>query len=86
MTNLSKWNVTIEHGPTSADAHEITVQATSSKDARIKAEKWAEEHNVVAPSFGIPWQDNYDDFLEWDNDDEEDFISVMTNTYDSDER
>lgn len=77
MTNLSKWNIAIEYGPATADIYEITVQATSSKDARTKAEQWAIVNNVVSPMFGMPWQDTYEEFDSWDETETTKFLDFI---------
>lgn len=86
MTNLSKWNISIEYGPTSADLHEIVVDALSAKDAMTKAEQWAKDNNVQNPLFSEPYEDTYDDFLDWTPEEEEEFLYIVDTNGDSDER
>lgn len=68
MTNLTKWGVSIEYGPTAADMHNITVLAYDVVDARTKAVKWAADNNIVNPLIGEPYADDYDEFLDWAGD------------------
>jgi hypothetical protein len=86
MANLSKWNISIEYGPTSADVHEIVVDASSSKDAKLKAEQWAKDNNVANPMFSEPYEDSYDEILDWTIEEEEEFMHIVEMGGDSDER
>jgi hypothetical protein len=77
MTILSKWNVSIEYGPTAADIHDITVEASDIFEARTKAEKWAKDNNVENPMISEPYQDDYDEFLEWTEEEEGEFTHML---------
>ena len=87
MAISSNWNVSIEHGPTSADVHHIVVDATTSKAAKIKAEQWAKDNNIVNPMYSEPYKDTYDT-IEWTQEEEEEFfhIAKMNIDYNSDGR
>lgn len=88
MTNLSKWNVTIEYGPIASMSHDIVVLASSAKDAKSKAKKWAEDNNVESPLINEPYEedsDAYEDYLEWTEAEEEEFMSIVNHSKDSDE-
>jgi len=86
MTNLTKWNVSIEYGPTAADVHDIVVEASSVEDARKKAKKWAKDNNIKSPMIGEPSEDNYDDILDWTEDEEEAFLHIIEINDNTDER
>ncbi len=77
MTNLSKWNINIEYGPLEEDFHEITVDAISAKDAKSKAEQWCIDNNIQNPEICDPYQDNYDELLDWTEAEEEEFIGMF---------
>jgi len=79
MINLSKWNVSIECGPTVDDVHDIVVDASSTEDAKKKATKWAADNNVTNPVFSEPYRDNYDDFLDWSDVEEQEFLYILDN-------
>jgi hypothetical protein len=85
MANLSKWNITIENGPTGSDSYDFTVSASSAKDALTKAEQWAKDNNVLNPMFGEPYEDTYEDLLEWTAEDEEEFIHIVIRSDNIDE-
>jgi len=86
MTNLTKWNVSIEYGPTAADVHDIVVEASSIEIARKKAAKWAKDNNVRSPMISEPYEDNYDDILDWTEDEEEAFLHIIEINDNTDER
>jgi len=81
MTNLSKWNVSIEYGPTAADIHHIVVEASSTENARKKAIQWAKDNSVQNPMISEPYEDtheeSYDDFLDWTPDEEDAFLHII---------
>ena len=86
MSNLSKWNISIEYGPTAADTHDIVIEATSAKDAMAKAEQWAKDNNVMNPMFSEPYEDTYEDILDWTPEEEEEFVHRVSDLDDIDER
>ena len=81
MTNLTKWNVSIEYGPTAADVHDIVVEASSIEIARKKAAKWAKDNNVRSPMISEPYEDTHeessDEYLDWTPEEEEEFMHIM---------
>ena len=83
MSNLSKWNISVECDST--DVRDITVDAVSSKDALIKAEKWAKENNVENAVFSEPCEDLYDEFLEWTPEEEDEFLHMVSKSGNIDE-
>jgi hypothetical protein len=85
IANLSKWNISIEYGPVAADVHHIVVDAANSEEALIKAEKWAKDNNVKSPMFSEPYEDSYDDFLEWTPEEEEEFLLIVSKSTNIDE-
>lgn len=86
MTNVSKWNITIEYGPTAADSYDFVVGASSAKDALAKAKQWAEEKNIRNPMFSEPYEDTYEDVLEWTPEEEEEFVHMISGLDNIDER
>jgi len=85
MTNLSKWHVSIEYGPTSADIHHTTVDASNIFEARAKAEKYAVDNKFESPMISEPYQDDYDEFLEWTESEEEEFTNMIEHQHRFDE-
>lgn len=77
MANLSRWNITIEYGPTSSDSYDFAVAASSAKDALAKAKQWAKDHNISSPMFSEPYEDTYDEILEWTPEEEEEFVNMV---------
>jgi len=80
MAELLKWNISVECGPTASDVHHIIINATSSEDALVKAKQWAEDNNVKNPTFSEPYEDIYDEFLEWTPEEEEEFLHIVNNS------
>lgn len=90
MKAPTDWEVIIEYGPTAADSHKITVTAKNSVEALALAEEWAESNNVPNPMFSRPRQilevpkesiidDDYTDVIEWTPEEEEAFVSMLSN-------
>lgn len=84
MSNLTKWNVSIEYGPTAADVWDFACSATSAKDALAKAKEWAKEKNISSPMFSEPYEDTYEDVLEWTPEEEEEFVHMVSGIDNSD--
>lgn len=85
IANLSKWTIDIEYGPVASDVHYVVVDAASSEEALIKAEKWAKDNNVRGPMFSEPYEDSYDDFLEWTPEEEDEFLHMVSKSGNIDE-
>lgn len=80
MTILSKWQVSIEYGPTDTDVHDITIEAHDIYEARAKAEKWAKDNNVANPMISEPCKDNYEELIDWTdggNESEDEFTHML---------
>jgi hypothetical protein len=90
MTNLSKWNVSVEYGPVAADVHHIVVEASSIEGARKKAAQWAKDNNIRSPMISEPYEDtheeSYDEILDWTSDEEEAFMHIVDVDGNTDER
>jgi len=49
----TKYRATVEYGPTAADAHFVTVTASSTEEAEAKVQKWCEKKGVRNPMITI---------------------------------
>lgn len=74
MTDLPKWSVLIEYGPTYADAHQIVIEAATSKEALNKAKQWAKDAGIASPAFSEPYKDDYDN--DWTVEEDEEFTHL----------
>ena len=89
MTNLSKWNVSVEYGPVAADVHHIVVEASSIEGARKKAAQWAKDNNIRSPMISEPYEDtheeSYDEILDWTPEEEDELLHMTENSRNIDE-
>jgi hypothetical protein len=88
MVKLVKWEVGIEYGPTSADVHYETVEATSLNDALNKGKLWAYANgmrDVIVCNASELHDDSLsdnDDFIgdvNWTEEEEEEFTRITNN-------
>lgn len=59
-----KYRATVEYGPTAADAHFVTVTASSTEEAEAKVQKWCEKKGVRNPMITINGADKPVDVAE----------------------
>lgn len=82
MSKLTKWEITIEYGPTTSDRHFIVANTMTSDEVILLAEKWCKDNSVdlfilYGPYPILDDPDDYKNFLEWTIDEEEEFIRML---------